>query len=71
MLTRSAHNDSTYADGHSPDHLEHLHDVRLVQEVITLAVFVVFAYFYLGEAIRWNHVASFGCIMGALVLAFW
>ena len=47
------------------------YQLKIIQELITLAVFVVFAYFYLGEAIRWNHVASFGCIMGAVVLAFW
>jgi uncharacterized protein (DUF486 family) len=47
------------------------YQLKIIQESITLAVFVVFAYFYLGEAIRWTHVASFGCIMGAVVLAFW
>jgi len=48
-----------------------VYQLKIIQEVITLAVFVVFAYLYLGEAIRWNHVASFGCIMGAVVLVFW
>lgn len=46
------------------------YQLKIIQESITLAVFVVFAYLYLGEAIRWNHVASFGCIMAAVVLAF-
>ena len=46
------------------------YQLKIIQEAITLVVFVVFAYLYLGEAIRWNHLASFGCIMGAVVLAF-
>ena len=46
------------------------YQLKIIQESITLVVFVVFAYLYLGEAIRWNHVASFGCIMAAVVLAF-
>ena len=32
---------------------------------------VVFAYFYLGESVRWNYVASFACIMAAVLFAFW
>jgi len=39
--------------------------------VITLSVFVVFAIFYLGEKIRWNYVAAFGCILAAVAFAFW
>ncbi len=34
-------------------------------------VFAVFAYFYLGEAIRWSGVASFACLFGAVLFAFW
>jgi uncharacterized protein (DUF486 family) len=33
-------------------------------------VFVVFAFFYLGEKIRWNYVAAFVCILAAVVFAF-
>ena len=47
------------------------YQLKIIQESITLAVFVVFAYFYLGESTRWNHLASFGCIMGAVMFAFW
>ena len=47
------------------------YQLKIIQESITLAMFAVFAYFYLGEAIRWNHLASFACIMGAVVFAFW
>ncbi len=45
--------------------------LKIIQEAITLAVFCVFAVFYLGEKIRWNYVAAFGCILAAVVFAFW
>jgi uncharacterized protein (DUF486 family) len=31
----------------------------------------VFAYFYLGEAMRWNYAASFACLFAAVLFAFW
>ena len=47
------------------------YQLKILQEVITLCVFVAFAYFYLGESLRWNYVLAFVCIMGAVVFAFW
>ena len=47
------------------------YQLKIIQEIVTLMVFAVFAYFYLGEAPRWNYVASFGCILGAVMFAFW
>jgi uncharacterized protein (DUF486 family) len=47
------------------------YQLKIIQESITLVVFVVFAYFYLGETIRWNYVASFACLVGAVLFAFW
>jgi uncharacterized protein (DUF486 family) len=44
--------------------------LKIIQEVITLSVFVVFATFYLGEKIRWNYVAAFVCIVAAVAFAF-
>ena len=44
--------------------------LKIIQEVITLSVFVAFAMLYLGEKIRWNYVAAFGCILAAVVFAF-
>jgi uncharacterized protein (DUF486 family) len=44
--------------------------LKIIQEVITLSVFVVFAIFYLGEKIRWNYVAAFVCILAAVAFAF-
>lgn len=34
-------------------------ELKTIQEVITLAVFVGFSVLYLGEAIRWNHLLGF------------
>lgn len=47
--------------------------LKTLQEVITLAVFVVFASLYLREPIRWNVIAGFALIgLGAtLVFAPW
>ena len=47
------------------------YQLKIIQEAITLTVFGVFAYFYLGESMRWNHLASFTCIMAAVGFAFW
>ncbi|MGA8074587.1 MAG: DMT family protein [Candidatus Acidiferrales bacterium] len=45
--------------------------LKIIQEVTTLCVFVVFAFFYLGESLKWNYALSFLCIMGAVTFAFW
>jgi len=44
--------------------------LKIMQEAITLAVFVAFAVFFLKEKIAWNHVVAFGFLMGAVVFAF-
>ena len=44
--------------------------LKTIQEVITLAVFCGFSTFYLGERLRWNVVAGFALIVGAVVLVF-
>src|SRR3984885_4166329 len=45
--------------------------LKVIQESITLAVFVVFAFVYLGERLRWNYAVSFLCIFAAVAFAFW
>jgi uncharacterized protein len=45
--------------------------LKIMQEVITLSVFCVFAMVYLGEKIRWNYIAAFGCILAAVAFTFW
>lgn len=47
------------------------YQLKIIQEIITLIVFAVFAYLYLGEPPRWNYVLSFICILGAVGFAFW
>ena len=44
--------------------------LKIRQEVITLTVFSGFAVLRLGETIRWNHLAAFGCILGAVAFTF-
>jgi len=45
--------------------------LKIIQEIITLTVFTVFVYFYLGESLKWNYALSFGCLLGSVVFAFW
>jgi uncharacterized protein len=37
-------------------------ELKTIQEVITLVVFVGFAWLYLGEAPRWNHLVGFAFV---------
>lgn len=43
--------------------------LKIIQEVITLTVFCVFAMVYLNERIRWNYIAAFACVLAAVVFA--
>ena len=45
--------------------------LKIIQEVITLCVFIVFAWLYFGEGLKWNYGVSFLFIVGAVVFAFW
>lgn len=45
-------------------------ELKTIQEVITLSVFVVFSVFYLKEGITWNHAAGFVLIAGGAALIF-
>ncbi len=45
-------------------------ELKTMQEVITLAVFVVFSVFYLKEAITWNHLAGFALIAAGAAIIF-
>ena len=44
--------------------------LKLMQEVITLVVFAIFSVVVLGERLRWNYLASFGCMIGAVYFIF-
>lgn len=44
--------------------------LKTIQEIITLVVFSVFSIFYLGEKLKWNHIAGFVLIVCAAFLIF-
>jgi uncharacterized protein (DUF486 family) len=46
------------------------YQLKIIQEVITLAVFIAFSAVWLRETPRWNHVAAFVLILAAVALAF-
>ena len=44
-------------------------ELKTLQEVITLGVFLAFSVLYLGEPVHWNHLAGFSCIaLGAFLI---
>lgn len=45
-------------------------ELKVAQEVITLAVFAVFSTLYFQEHFRWNHLAAFCLLVGAVFLTF-
>lgn len=47
-----------------------LAQLKLIQEVITLSVFVPFAIFYMNEGLKWNYLWAGLCLMGAVFFAF-
>ena len=47
-----------------------LTQLKVLQEIITLSVFVAFSVWYLGEPIKWNHLAGFALIVAASFLIF-
>lgn len=44
--------------------------LKTIQEVISLTVFGVFAIVFLNQPLRWNYIAAFVLIIGAVVLMF-
>jgi len=44
--------------------------LKVIQEVITLTVFSVFALLYLNEGWRWNYLVSFVFLIGAVYFGF-
>ena len=45
-------------------------ELKIIQEVVTLTVFSAFVVFYMGEKLRWNHIAAFVCILAAVAFTF-
>ncbi len=46
------------------------YQLKILQEAITLVVFIVFAWAWLGEGFQLKYLASFGLILAAVVVAF-
>jgi uncharacterized protein (DUF486 family) len=44
--------------------------LKIMQEVITLAIFMVFATLFLKEKLAWNYLVAFGFLAGAAFFAF-
>lgn len=44
--------------------------LKVMQEVITLAVFAGFSVFFLGEPLRWNYLAAMACLVAAVLFIF-
>ncbi len=44
--------------------------LKIIQEVLSLSVFSLFAWLYLKERIQWNHFAAFLCILAAVAFTF-
>ena len=55
--------------GHQPGVLT-LPQLKILQEVITLSVFVPFALLYMGESIRWNHICAGIFLILAVIFIF-
>ncbi len=44
--------------------------LKTIQEIITLVVFVAFSVFYLDASIKWNHLVGFALIVAAAFFIF-
>ena len=47
-----------------------LAQLKILQEVITLSVFVPFANMYMGEKLSWNYLCAGLCMIGAVFFIF-
>jgi uncharacterized protein len=45
-------------------------ELKVMQEAISLVVFAGFSIWFLREPMRWNHLVSFGLVLGAVFFAF-
>jgi uncharacterized protein (DUF486 family) len=46
------------------------YQLKIIQEIVTLSVFIFFAYFFLGEKLKWNYAAGFACMILAVYFMF-
>lgn len=46
------------------------YQLKIIQEVVTLSVFVLFATYYMKEEIKWNYLVSFVFVLCAVFFVF-
>lgn len=47
-----------------------LPQLKILQEVLTLSVFIAFAYFFMGVKLSWNYLWAGCCLLGAVYFIF-
>ncbi len=47
-----------------------LPQLKILQEVVSLTVFVPFAVYYMGQPLKWNYVWASLCVLGAVTFIF-
>ena len=47
-----------------------LMQLKILQEIITLVVFTVFAFVVFGQSLKWNYAVSYLLVVGAVYFAF-
>lgn len=47
-----------------------LAQLKIIQEVITLSVFVIFAVYYMDQRLNWNYLYAGFCLVGAVYFIF-
>ncbi len=45
-------------------------ELKTIQEVVSLSVFIVFAVVYLKEDVKWNYLVGFGLMVAAVFFVF-
>ncbi len=45
-------------------------ELKTIQEVLSLSIFMFFSVFYLGESFKWNYLVGFALIVVATVVIF-
>lgn len=45
-------------------------ELKTIQEVLSLSIFMVFTVLYLGEPLKWNYILGFTMIAGAAFIIF-
>ncbi len=45
-------------------------ELKTIQEIISLSIFMLFSILYLGEKLKWNYILGFAMIAGAAFVIF-